>query len=92
MRCICSNYGCTQKLFKKSNQTFILLVSLILQWYRSVVASVGARPHGLAPGQRSFEKTSQRWQTVGYTVSDLTGQGIEPKTFRIDIDIFNTAL
>ena len=31
---------------------------------------------GLAPGQHSSEKTSQRWRTAGDAVSDLTGPGI----------------
>ena len=35
---------------------------------------------GLASGQHSSEETSQRWQTVGATVSDLTSPGIEPMT------------
>ena len=54
--------------------------------------SGGARPRGLAPGQCSSEETSQRWRAIGYTMSDLTGLGIEPQTFRTDSDIFNTAL
>ena len=65
--------------FFKLNQIFILLVSLHLLWYRSLVASGGTRPRGLAPRQRSSEETSQRWRAVGYTVSDLTGLGMEPK-------------
>ena len=31
----------------------------------------------LAPGQRSYEETPQRWRAVGDTVSDLTELGIE---------------
>ena len=50
MRCICSNYGCTQILKKKSNQILIILVSLNSLLYRNVVASGGAGPRGLAPG------------------------------------------
>ena len=42
------------------------------------VTSGGAHLRGLAPGQCSSGKTSQRWQVVGDTVSDLTGPGIEP--------------
>ena len=64
---------------KKLNQIFISLLSLHLLYYRNVVATGGARPLGLAPGQRRSEETSQRWRTVGYSVSDLTGLGIEPK-------------
>ena len=40
-----------------------------------------------AIAERSSQETSQRQRTVGYTVSDLTGLGIEPQTFRIDSDI-----
>ena len=43
----------------------------------------------LAPGQHSFEETSQRWRTARDNVSDLTGPGIEPTTFRTDEDVFN---
>ena len=57
-----------------------------------MVASGGVRPRDLALGQHMSEETSQRWRAVGYTVSDLTGLGIEPKIFRIDSDIFNTTL
>ena len=89
MRCICSNYGCTQVCyFFKSNQILIILVSLNLLLYRNVVASGRARPRGLAPRQRSSKETSQRLRAVGYTVSDLTGLGIESQTFRIDSEIF----
>ena len=35
----------------------------------------------------SFEKTPQQRQTVANTVSDLTGQGIEPKTSRANSDV-----
>ena len=58
-----------------------------------MVASGGARPRGLAPGQlHSSEEWLQRRLAVGYTVSDFTCLGIKPQTFRIDSDIFNTAL
>ena len=77
------------KIFLK-NQIFTALVSL--NSYCSVVASGGARPRGLTSGQRIYKQTSQRWRAVGYSVSDLTGLEIEPQTFRIDSDIFNTAL
>ena len=73
--------------FFKSNQILIILVSLN-SLYRKVVASGGARPRGLAPGQRSSKETSQRLRAVGYTVSDLTGLGIQSQTFRIDSKIF----
>ena len=84
MRCICSNYGCTQKL----NQIFITTYSFCYTRC-STEASGGARPRSLAPGQRNSEETSQRWRAVGHSVSDLTGLGIEPQNFRIDNDIFN---
>ena len=32
---------------------------------------------------------SPRWQDVGDTVSDLTGSGIEPQTFRADTDVLS---
>ena len=86
MRCICSNYGCTQIFFL--NQILIILVSLNSLLYRNVVASGGARSRGLAPGQRSSKETSLRLRAVGYTVSDLTGLGMEFQTFRIDSEIF----
>ena len=35
-----------------------------------------AHLRGLAPGQHSYEETSQRWRVVGDIVSDLTGLGI----------------
>ena len=88
MRCICSNYGCTDFFFFKSNQILIIRVSLNSLLYRNVVASGRVRPRGLAPGQRSTKETSQQWLAVGYTVSDLTGLGIESQTFRIDSEIF----
>ena len=40
-----------------------------------------------AIAERSSQETSQWQRAVGYTVSDLTGLGIEPQTFRIDSDI-----
>ena len=88
MQCICSNYGCTQKFFQKSNEILIILVSLNSLLYRNVVASGRARPRGLASGQRSSKETSQRLRAVGYTVSDLTGLEIESQIFRIDSEIF----
>ena len=88
MRCNCSNYGCTHFFIFKSNQILIILVSLNSLLYRNVVAGGRVRPRGLAPGQRNFKETSQRLQAVGYTVSDLTGLGIESQTFRIDSEIF----
>ena len=87
MRCICSNYGCTQFFFLiKSNLDYTRSLNSLL--YRNVVASGGARSRDLAPGQRSSKETSLRWRAVGYTVSDLTGLGMESQTFRIDSEIF----
>ena len=80
------------KFFFKSNQIFTEHLSLNSLQYRSMVATSGVRPRILALGQHRFEETSQRRRAVGYTVSDLTGQGIEPKIFRIDSDICNTTL
>ena len=74
------------------NQIFTVLVSLNSLQYRSMVASGGAQPRGLALGQHKSEETSLRWRSVGYTLSDLTGVGIEPQIFRIDSDICNTTL
>ena len=73
---------------KKKNQILITFVSLNLLSYRNVVASGRARPRGLAPGQRNSKETSLRLRADGYTVSDLTGLGIESQTFRIDSEIF----
>ena len=74
--------------FFLSNQILIILVSLNSLLYRNVVASGRVRTRGLEPGQRSSKETSQRLQAVGYTVSDLTGLGIESQTFRINSEIF----
>ena len=52
------------------------------------VTSGGVHLRSLAPGQPSFEKTSQRWRAVDDTVSDLIDPGIEPKTSRADSDVF----
>ena len=76
------------KFFFILNQILIVIVLLNSLLYRNVVASGRARPRGLVPGQRSSKETSQRLQVVGYTVSDLTGLGIESQTFRIDSEIF----
>ena len=80
------------KFIFKSNEIFTVLVSLNSLQYRSMVASGGVRPRVLALGQHRSEETSQRWRAVGYTVSDLTGLGIEPQIFRIDSDICNITL
>ena len=56
------------------------------------VTSGGVHLRVLALGLHSSEETSQRWRAVGYTVSDLTGPGIEPQTFRADSDVLTTEL
>ena len=48
------------------------------------VKSGGTHLRGKASGQHNSEETSQRWRAVGDTISDLTGPGIEPQTFRSD--------
>ena len=45
----------------------------------------GAHFRGLAPGQPSFEETSQRW----WSVADLTDPGIEPHTYRTDCNVLS---
>ena len=74
--------------FFKSNQILIILVLLNSLLYRNVVASGRARPRGLAHGQRSSKETSLWLRAVGYTMSDLTGLGIESQSLRIDSEIF----
>ena len=44
------------------------------------VTSGRAHLQGLAPGQQSFEKMSQRRRAVGDTASDLTCPAIKPQT------------
>ena len=61
----------------------MILVSLNSLSYRNVVASGRAQPRGLAPGQRSSKKTSQRLRAVGYTVSKFKLQTLQNKTIRI---------
>ena len=46
----------------------------------------------LVPGQHSSEKTSQRWRTVGDTVSDLTDLEFEPHTSRTNSSVSTTKL
>ena len=82
MRCICSNYGCSQIFFFliKSNLDYTRFIKFV------VIPKRGSEWQ--APGQRSSKKTSQQWRAFGYTVSDLTDLGIESQTFRIDSEIF----
>ena len=53
------------------------------------VTSGGAHFAGLAPGQHSYHKTSQRLGGVSDTVSDVTGLGIESKSFRANSNVFS---
>ena len=52
--------------------------------------SGGVHFRGLAPGQHSSEKMSQRWRVVSDTESNLTGPEIEPKTSRTDSNVLAT--
>ena len=56
---------------------------------RVAVASGRVHLYGLAPGQHSSEKTSQRWRAVGDTVSGLTDSEFEPLTSRTNSNVFN---
>ena len=93
MRCICSNYGCTQTFFYK--------IVLNLHCTRFITLAAvprrgnewrGPTPRLIAPGQRRSEETLQRWRAVGYSASDSTGPGIELLIFRIHSDIVSTTL
>ena len=56
------------------------------------VTSGVAHFRGLAPGQRSYEETSQRWRAVEDAVwSGLTGPRIEPQTSRTDSNVLNNS-
>ena len=44
-----------------------------------------AHLRGLAPEQHSSEKTSQQWEPLATTVSNLTGPGIKPRISRTDV-------
>ena len=50
------------------------------------VTSGGAHLCGLTPGQHSSEETSQRWRTVGDTVTDF-GNSNEIMTSRADLKV-----
>ena len=94
MRCICSNYGCTQTFFLnkfQSNLHYTRFITLAVVPKRGNKWQ-GPTPRLIAPEQRSSAETFQRWRAVGYNASDSTGLGIEPQIFRIDSDIFNTTL
>ena len=72
------------KIFQK-NQIFIILADVA----RERVTSGGVPVSCLVPGLHSFEETLKRWPAVGDTVSDLTGPGIEPQTYRTDSYVLN---
>ena len=93
MRCICSNYGCTQTFFHKieSNLHYTRFITLAVAVKRDNEWR-GPTPRLIAPGQRSSEETLRRWRAVGYSASNSTGLRIDPQIFRIDSDIFNTTL
>ena len=59
--------------WKQKNQIFSILVVLTPKR----VTSDGDHFRGLAAGQHSSEKTSQWWQAISDTVTDLTGPVIE---------------
>ena len=77
MRCICSNYGCTQFFFFKinSNLDYTRFIKFV------VLPKRGSEWQGPTPRLSAWatqrKETSQRLRAVGYTVSDLTGLGIE---------------
>ena len=56
------------------------------------VTSGWAHLRCLAPGQHSSEETSQLWQGVDDTVSDLTDPGFEPQSSRTDRSVLTTKL
>ena len=56
--------------------------------WRSPTPRLSARATQLRKKRRL---RSQRWRAVGYTVSDLTGLGIEPQTSRTGSDFFNNS-
>ena len=89
MRCICSNYGCTQTFFYEieSNLHYIRFITFAVVPQRGNECG-GPTPRLIAPGQRRSEETLQRWRAVGYSASDSTGLGIEPQIFRIDSEVF----
>ena len=66
----------------KKKQTFIILALL-----RRTCNEWRVHFRGLAHGQHSPEKTSQRRRTIDDTASDFIGPGIEPQTSRADIDV-----
>ena len=89
MRCICSNYGCTQIIFFliKSTLDYTRFIKFV------VVPKRGSEWQGPTPRlsawatqlQRNVAVVASRWL---YTVSDLIGLEIESQAFRIDSEIF----
>ena len=54
------------------------------------VTNGGVHLRGVAPGQHISKETSQRWRSIGCTVSNLTGPKIEPLTSRAKNKVFNS--
>ena len=79
-----------------STWTTIAIYKSNLHYTRGItlkrVASGGAYLRSLASGQHNSEETSQRWRTVGDTVSDLTEPGFESQTSRTDCIAVTTDL
>ena len=69
-------------LQKKGNLHYIRVVTK-----RVLMASDGTRLRGLAPGQDSFEETSQPWRADGDPVPDFTDLGFETQTYRTDNNV-----
>ena len=71
------------KLFKKLNLHYTrgITSEAFIEWRGS-----SARLSAWAAQLR--EEATQRWRTVGDTLSDLTGPGIKPRTSRAESDVF----
>ena len=69
-----------------------IIPSLYSQHYVEASSKWWARFQSFTPGQHNSKETSQRWQIVGATVSDLTGPGIEPQTSRADSRVFTNCV
>ena len=70
-------------LKKKSNLHYTRGITL------KRVTSVASISATIAPGQRDFKETAQRWRAFDDSVSDLTGPVIEPQTSHPDSDVFS---
>ena len=82
-----------QQYLKKSNRHYIRgirLKRIMLAITLKRITSCEIHHRDLAlERQHSSKETSQRWRTVGDTVSDLTGSRIEPLTFRTALCGYN---